>query len=173
MSSSPSSFTIHTLAYPDAPDSPTSLLIDERIIPYLPKPVSPPHITPLGEDGTPCFQVRPAGPDKGLGMFATRHIETGSLIVVEHPAIITPAKDTLTQDSRSSVYRALFEALPQHRRDELRTMANCRSPEDCETLEEGISCTNGAAIELGLPDEIEIEAKEYGAVCLTIHRSNH
>ncbi|KAG6910419.1 hypothetical protein DXG01_010774 [Tephrocybe rancida] len=172
-SSSSPSFTIHTLTYPDAPDCPTSLLVDERIIPYLPKPVHPSRLNPLDDNGKPCFEIRPAGADKGLGMFATRHISTGSLILVDHPAILTPAKVPLTQNARSSAYRSLFEALPQPRRDELRTMTNCRSPEECETMEEGISRTNGTAVELGLPDDIDVEAREYGAVFLTINRSNH
>ncbi|KAG6832082.1 hypothetical protein H0H87_002910 [Tephrocybe sp. NHM501043] len=177
MSSSPGSpsspsFVIHKLTYPDAPDCPTSLLIDERIIPHLPTPVHPPRLTPLGEDGTPCFEVRPAG-DKGLGIFATRHIATGSLIVVDHPAIITPGKIPLMNDARSSAYRSLFDALPLPRRDELRTMTNSRSPEECNTMEEGISRTNGAAVDLGLPDEFGVEAKEYGAVFIIINRTNH
>ncbi|KAG5722014.1 SET domain-containing protein 5 [Termitomyces sp. T112] len=174
MSSSPSSsyFTTHTLTYLDAPDSPTSLLVDKRIVPYLPIPKHPSRLTPLGEDGTTCFKIRPAGPDKGLGMFATRHIPTGSLIYVEHPAIFAPAEVPLTGKARSSAYHSLSEVLPQHRRDELHTMANCRSSSEC-ALEEGILCTNALALELGLPDDIDIEAREYGGVFLTINRCNH
>ncbi|KAF8055784.1 hypothetical protein FPV67DRAFT_797458 [Lyophyllum atratum] len=172
-SSSSSTFSIHTLSFPDAPDSPCAVLADNRIIPHLHVPAHPARLTPLDADGKPCFEIRTAGADKGLGMFATRHIPAGALILVDHPAIITPANVPLVDDARSSAYRALFDALPKHRRDELLTMTNCRTSEECETMEEGISRTNGTAIELGLPDEIETEAREYGAVFLTINRSNH
>ncbi|KAG6891018.1 hypothetical protein C0992_010991 [Termitomyces sp. T32_za158] len=173
MSSLPLSsyFTTHTLEYPDAPDSPTSLLLDKRIVPYLPTPQAP-RLTPLDEDGTTCFEIRPAGPDKGLGMFATRYIPTGSLIYVEHPAIFAPAVVPLTGEARRSAYHSLSEALPHHQRDELHTMANCRSPDEC-ALEEGILCTNALVLELGLPDDIDVEAREYGGVFLVINRCNH
>ena len=171
-SSSSSYFTTHTLKYSEAPDSPTSLLIDKRLVSYLPKPTHPPRLTPLGEDGTTCFEIRPAGTGKGLGMFATRQIPTGSLIYVEHPAIFAPAEVPLTGEARSHAYHSLSETLPQHRRDELHTMANCRSLVEC-ALEEGILCTNALALELGLPDDIDIEAREYGGVFLIINRCNH
>ncbi|KAF5375551.1 hypothetical protein D9615_009159 [Tricholomella constricta] len=173
MSQSSPDFSIQTLSFPDAPDSPSALLVDDRIVPYLPLPVRPARSTPLHQDGKPSFEIRPAGVDRGLGMFATRHIPAGALILVEHPAILTPAKVPLTRDARDAVYRDLFAALPEHRRNELRTMTNCRSLDECETMEEGIARTNGTAVELGHPDEIEIDAREYGAVFLTINRSNH
>ncbi|KAG5636415.1 hypothetical protein H0H81_008125 [Sphagnurus paluster] len=174
-SSSPSSsrFSIQTLYFDDAPDKPCAMLIDNRIVPHLPTPARPARLTPLGADGTPSFEIRSAGEHKGLGMFATRPIQTGALILVEHPTILVPANVTLTHDARTAAYQGLSAALPQHRRDELFTMANCRDPEECATAEEGIARTNGAAVELGHPDEIETDAREYGAVFLTMNRSNH
>ncbi|KAG5640963.1 hypothetical protein DXG03_006524 [Asterophora parasitica] len=172
MSSSPT-FSIATLHFDDAPSSPCALLIDTRIALHLPTPTRPSRTTPLTDNGTPLFfEIKSAGAHKGLGMFATRAIPTGALILVEHPAIITPANVHFpSSEARDEAYRALFDALPDHRSEELRTMTNCR-PEDV-THEEGISRTNGTAVELGHPDEIEVEAREYGAVFLTINRSNH
>ncbi|KAG6828846.1 hypothetical protein H0H92_006605 [Tricholoma furcatifolium] len=166
------SLTTHTLTFPDDPDGPIALLIDERLIQYLPPPTPPPRLTPLAEDGTSCFEIRSAGVGKGLGMFATRQIPTGSVIFVERPTIITPAIVPLSGDARSSAFHSLSDALPQRRRDELHAMANCRGPEEC-TVEEGVSWTNGTAVELGLAGKARIGAMEYGGVFLIINRCNH
>jgi len=144
-----------------------SILLDTRMVSFLPQSLvqKQPPLQPL-------FEIKNAG-DKGAGMFATHDIPVGALILIEHPVIITPAYIPL-QD-KSSAYRALFNRLPPTARQELLTMTNCRSPEECSTKEEGIARTNGTGIDLAFPLSMSRDpiVKEYGAVFLNINRSNH
>jgi len=144
-----------------------SILLDSRVVPLLPRNLvqKPPPIQPF-------FKIKSAG-DKGAGMFATRDIPAGTLILVEHPVIVTPASVPLPD--RSGAYKALFNRLPPAAHQELLTMTNCRSPEECSTTEEGIARTNGTGIDLAFPPSMNNhpEVKEYGAVFLKINRSNH
>lgn len=170
-------FIVHKLLFHSPISAPTScsLLIDSRIAPHLPTDLpSQNYRTPIASDGTPCFEIKDAGP-KGFGMFATRPIPAGALILVEHPAIVTPASVPLDPEARNSAYHALFAALPTDPRNELLTMTNCRSQDECPTTQEGIARTNGTAVDLEFPAQMakDAESKEYGAVFLKINRSNH
>jgi hypothetical protein len=120
----------------------------------------------------PVFEIKNAG-DKGAGMFATQDIAAGALILVEHPVIIVPA--SFTSPDKYHAFKALYDHLSSPRRQELLTMANCRSLEECSTIEEGIAQTNGTAIGLTFPPSMNKDPnlKEYGGVFLTINRSNH
>ncbi|KAI5894525.1 uncharacterized protein SCHCODRAFT_02665040 [Schizophyllum commune H4-8] len=46
---------------------------------------------PLTRPRVPAYYIEPAG-DKGLGMFAARHLRTGSLIVSERPLTLEPTR---------------------------------------------------------------------------------
>ena len=173
-------FTTHAIAFNDDGGRhvfTSALLVDSRIVPSLPSELpSCSHLTP----SPPSFDIRDAGPDKGFGMFATRHIPAGALILVEHPAIITPAAlpPAADPEEHAVMYRALSAHLRPDDGKELLTMANCRSVEECPTVEEGVSSTNGTEITLPLPltDDDEPQdpkTKEYGATFLKICRSNH
>lgn len=118
----------------------------------------------------PVFEIKNAG-DKGAGMFATQDIAAGALILVEHPVMIVPASFTLPD--KYHAYKALSNCLSSPRRQELLTMANCRSHEECSTMEEGIAQTNGTAIDLAFPPSMNKDQLEYGGVFLTMNRSNH
>ena len=144
-----------------------SVLLDARMVSLLPKSLVQKHL-PL----QPLFEIKDAG-DKGAGMFATHDIPAGALILIEHPVIITPASIPLPD--KSGAYRTLFDRLPPTARQELLTMTNCRTPEECSTLEEGIARTNGTGIDLAFPPSMSKDpaVKEYGAVFLKINRSNH
>jgi hypothetical protein len=177
-------FTVHPIEFYDdsKPGKPvvavTSLLVDSTIAPHLPSSlVAQSTRTPL-EEGATCYEIRDAGDSKGLGMFAAKKIIAGSLILVEHPAIISPAKLPLSFEQHDVAYRALSDPLPTELKEELYTMANCRSQQECPTVEEGVARTNGTAIRLSFPDELypddaDPETWEYGATFLKICRSNH
>jgi hypothetical protein len=144
-----------------------SIVLDSRMVPLLPKGIVQKQ-PPL----QPFFEIKSAG-DKGAGMFATRDISAGALIIAEHPVIITPASTPFPD--RCSAYKTLFNRLPPAARQELLTMTNCRSIDECSTVEEGIARTNGTGIDLAFPPSMseDPEFKEYGAVFLKINRSNH
>lgn len=143
-----------------------AILLDSTMVPLLPTNlvVPPPP-------SSPTFIIDNAG-HKGAGMFAARDISAGELIQVEHPAIVVPAIVPLPRSS--GIYEALFELLDVDARRELLSMANCFSNDEC-CLEEGISLTNGTAIDLPVPSAMKEhpELTEYGAVYLKINRSNH
>lgn len=165
-------FTVHILSIQpheqSLPPVECSVLLDSRMVSLLPKGLvqkQPPIVQP-------SFKIKSAG-EKGAGMFATHDIPAGALILVEHPVIVTPASIPLSD--RSGAYKTLFSRLPPTARQELLTMTNCRSVEECSTIEEGIARTNGTGVDLAFPPSMvkNPEIKEYGAVFLKINRSNH
>ncbi|KAF9463577.1 hypothetical protein BDZ94DRAFT_1258594 [Collybia nuda] len=170
-SSGSQDFVVHNVHIqthdPNLPPIECAMLLDSRMIKHLPK-----NLVQQLQPAQPCFEIKDAG-DKGAGMFATRDIPAGALILVENPVIITPASILLPE--KSGAYQTLFNNLPLTAREELLTMTNCRSREECNTDEEGIARTNGTGIDLAFPLGMEKDptAKEYGAVFLKINRSNH
>jgi hypothetical protein len=175
------SFTTHAIAFHDDDGNHTftsAVLLDSFIASNLPSRLpSRSHLTPSPSP----YEIKDAGPDKGFGMFATRHIPAGALILVEHPAIVTPAALPPATDAeeRVSLYHALSQHLRLEDREELQTMANCRTVEQCPTVEEGVAWTNGTAVSLPLPPAIDVneasdpKTREYGATFLKICRANH
>lgn len=159
--------TVYIRHYDSSKKSECTMIVDSTIVPLLPKSAVSLHPAPPD-----IFKIASAG-NKGAGMFATCDIPAGALIIVEHPVIITPALVSLPRDS--GVYEALFRQLLPSARQELLTMVNSRSTEECGSEEEGISRTNGTGIDLPVPISLadNPEAMEYGAVFLKINRSNH
>ncbi|KAF8234362.1 SET domain-containing protein [Tricholoma matsutake] len=143
-----------------------SILLDSRMVPLLPKSLVQEQ-PPL----RPVFEIKSAG-GKGAGMFATQNIPAGALILVEHPVIVVPA--SIPFPDRSGAFRALVGRLPPAAHQELMTMANCRSLEEC-CMEEGIARTNGTALDFAFPPSMskDPEVREYGGVFLKVNRTNH
>jgi len=173
-------FRLHTIALSLLPDKkPTSsmesvaisCLLEPDHIPRLPYPL-PMAVPPVTN---PPYRILRTL-NKGAGMFATRDIPAGDLIVEEHPVLILPS-DEFPDD----VYERLGEALPEERRGELMSMANCRSKEECGTYVEGVVRTNAVMLEL-LPAKEKGKGGEegtvgertlYGGVYPLINRCNH
>lgn len=162
-------FVIHKVAIrphrPELPPLECALLIDERMVSLLPiNPISPPPPTRCP------FRIAMAG-DKGAGMFAVEDIPEGGLILVDHPAIITPG--TL-HGQGSKAYEALYAQMRPDIRTGLLEMCNSTQSEECG-IEEGIARTNGTAVMLPFPSSMKCNPAEteYGAVFLTVNRSNH
>ncbi|KAF8627517.1 hypothetical protein AX15_004393 [Amanita polypyramis BW_CC] len=153
----------------DEPDLECAVILDPRIIPLIPK-----NLTAVIAPDPLCFEIRDAG-QKGAGMFATRDIPAGGLIIPEHPAIIIPAPSLPRE---FAAYEALYRALPDYIREDLLKMANWKSEEEC-SYEEGIARTNGTDVDLLFPDQMDGDtmelrrAREYGATFLKIDRCNH
>ncbi|KAJ3571735.1 hypothetical protein NP233_g3557 [Leucocoprinus birnbaumii] len=136
----------------------------------------PPFATPYPDD--PSYEVLDT-PTKGFGMFATRSIEAGELILNEHPVLIVP-EIPLPHDSPA--WDDMGLSLPEKQRTEMLTMANCRPVEECPSSVEGIVRTNALVLDL-IPrtkkakrqpgDNEMVPVQRFGGVFLKINRCNH
>jgi len=161
-------YTLHTIVLPSSDptqeDGAISCLLNPDLIPLLPNP--PPQFhKPIAN---PCFVVKQIE-NKGAGQFATRDIPAGTLVMVEHPALILPSNRLPAE-----LYDELGARLPEWRRKELLALSNCRSPEECASAVEGIVRTNALQLELDSKGKISREEGEvYGGVYPLINRGNH
>ncbi|KAJ3481224.1 hypothetical protein NLJ89_g12229 [Agrocybe chaxingu] len=150
-----------TAADPKDEPAPISCLINPLLVPFLPSPLPSRQQPPKD----PSFAILPT-PNKGAGMFATRSIPAGELIVVEHPALILPSSKF-----PDAVYEALGAALPEKRRQEMVNMADCRGREECPTVVEGVVRTNALVLELDPEGRLGEEEREiYGGRVSCINR---
>ncbi|PPR08242.1 hypothetical protein CVT24_001284 [Panaeolus cyanescens] len=183
--------TIH-LSSPTGQDSTISCLIDPALIPLLPSPLPDPVQT---YDGEPNFVIKQSpridintmqNEEIGLGIYASRFIPAGTLIAREHPALIVPAGSFPTE-----AYEEMGNALPEKRRAEMLSMANCyrvKEPKEGEEVVgevEGIVRTNALVLDLKTPvtssrkrsrdeeDQIPLAKEVYGGVYPLINRCNH
>lgn len=159
-------YILHTLTLPAsdlAPEASISCLLEPRYIPLLPSPLPPAH-PPIHN---PCFELQTT-PHKGIGLFATRDIAAGELVMTEHPALILPSGEFPPE-----LYDALGDRLLETRRAELLAMANCRPPEECKSPVEGIVRTNGLILELDPKGKLSGPKDFYGGVYPLINRANH
>ncbi|KAF9041192.1 hypothetical protein BJ165DRAFT_1350186 [Panaeolus papilionaceus] len=185
--------TVH-LSSPNRPDggSTIAFLIDPTLIPLLPSPL-PLAVEPY--DGEPNFVVRQSpridvntmeNEEIGFGIYATRFIPAGTLIVRGHPALVAP-----TGKFPNEAYEEMANALPKNWRTETLSMANCyrvknpKDESDVMTEVEGIIRTNAFALDLKTPpmdqgkrsrsgEEQKILSKEiYGGIHPVINRANH
>ncbi|KAF8516572.1 hypothetical protein BU17DRAFT_76629 [Hysterangium stoloniferum] len=140
-----------------------STLLHPSMVPLLPP--TPPAV-PFPED--PSFEIKQT-PYKGAGMFSTRDIAAGELILAEHPVIILPNKPIPYDDA----YDELELQLPVSQREEMLTLTNCRPYEECHTSVEGIARTNALALQFKFPEEMKDQGREYGGIFLKINRCNH
>ncbi|KAJ6590038.1 hypothetical protein DFH09DRAFT_1359060 [Mycena vulgaris] len=141
------------------------MLLDASMIPLLPKRLHPPPPEP----STPAFIVADAG-SKGAGLFATRDIPAGAVILVEQPLIVVPA--IVPFPRKADAYAALLPRLSQSSRDTLLALTNCKPPSECGPIE-GIARTNASQIDLPTPPEMSSNVTEYGGVFPTLSRANH
>ncbi|RPD54909.1 SET domain-containing protein [Lentinus tigrinus ALCF2SS1-7] len=87
---------------PPAPSTPSS----------EPSPGREPSSTSSAEDSAPAFQVSPSPRTGGVGLFATRMISRGALILSEAPLFTLPSKRT-----NSTVMSALSQRTREEQRD--------------------------------------------------------
>jgi hypothetical protein len=105
------------------------------------------------------------------GMYAAETIQTGDIIVSEHPILVSPTYMCLSGLSmtKAAMYKMLFERLPDHQKKSAKAMKNSKGSV-ASAKEEGIIRTNGIAVEL-----VEDQHGEgvYSAVFENIGRCNH
>ncbi|KAJ7287013.1 hypothetical protein C8J57DRAFT_1282543 [Mycena rebaudengoi] len=141
------------------------MLLEAPVISLLPEPLNTPPPGPV----EPFFAIRDAGV-KGAGMFATRDIPAGALILVDHPVAIVPAD--FPGPCKLDAFEALPSRLSEAFRDSLLALANCK-PLSEHPVVEGIALTNAIQIELPSPPAINSKAIEYGGLFPNLSRANH
>ncbi|KAF8513962.1 hypothetical protein JB92DRAFT_2811742 [Gautieria morchelliformis] len=121
----------------------------------------------------PSYEIRDA-PGKGLGVFATRNIAFGEIIVVERPLIVMPLlllcspgrTEAERKENTQLTIAALVASLNPDDRRTFFSLSNCKKTLDLGEIF-GIIMTN--AIKLPVPCVPET----YACVCPTISRVNH
>ncbi|KAF4616771.1 hypothetical protein D9613_008648 [Agrocybe pediades] len=160
-------YRLHTISlHGSEPDDEAviSCILAANLIPLLPDPLP----CPTKKYEHPAVRVLQTE-HKGAGLFALQDIPAGQVLLVEYPALILPAG----KFSRE-VYDELGARLPEKRREELMSMANARSKEECPSYVEGIVRTNALQLELDPKGRLPEEEKEfYGGVYPYINRANH
>jgi hypothetical protein len=120
------------------------------------------------------YQILPT-PNAGLGMFASRDIKMGDLIVAERPLIVLPVSPhpTIRAGGRDfdwdKFIEPCFERLSTENQEAYRALANAH-PKDRIGPLYGVVLTNNFSLEVG---EGEPPINSYIAVFKEISRVNH
>jgi hypothetical protein len=127
---------------PDKDSGFSSVLADVEIFSGLPVPLRPPAVALQS-----CYRVSKA-PGKGLGMFATKDINPGDCILVEHPLLVVPkqimSSFPLPLTIIYNVLVTVYQNAPAL--DAFFSLANSRpSTEDSLTFDDFITQAKGAA----------------------------
>ncbi|KAF9035197.1 hypothetical protein BJ165DRAFT_1409566 [Panaeolus papilionaceus] len=124
---------------------------------------------------TPKFELAKAK-GKGLGMFATAHIDIGERILVEHPAVVTPYVIGL-KVPLDELYADIFGRLSEgsyHEVMALPTDVDCNHrPNLGRGVYEAIMRLNSLAIQLASPDDDNAELSAHRALFINGTRFNH
>ncbi|KAF7297914.1 SET domain-containing protein [Mycena chlorophos] len=147
--------------------------------PGFPQPLPPLSINP-------AFRVGPV-PGKGLGLFATRSLKQGDLILTERPLLILPATvhcpfptdltgEQILQhqlNDREQFVEPVIERMTEERRDAFFRLHNSHT-EDGSGPITGIVRTNGIGMPVaGLKPRGSGESAAYSAIGDAISRLNH
>ncbi|KAF9530036.1 hypothetical protein CPB83DRAFT_905603 [Crepidotus variabilis] len=203
------SYTFQTLCLPGLPSSahgglgwdgstPISCLVNkshlDALLAALPPTfcVIPQALSPIREEDQ-LHEVRKTK-IKGEGLFATRSIEEGQLILWEHPAIILPSTD---REFNKEIYEDLGKAVASASDKELNTRWLRRQAEatkmaneyegdgGCDTWIEGVVRTNAIVLDLIEGPKMQQSKKKppqhdkdgqkeiYGGIYPLINRANH
>jgi hypothetical protein len=148
------SLVLYSIVYgPSSVDSPqSSCLVHEETLRKL---RATDHFPPRkaassSSPDLPLFKIGPVqGRTNDCGIFATRTITVGEVILVENPAIISPIVLPLSRLvlEKQRIYTSLFERLPDRLCSEILELKSVKEKE-C-SRQESIIRTNGIAIELG------------------------
>ena len=170
----------------------SSCLSDYSIRTKLPEPIHDPPYRILSDQ---------SNPSKGLGLFATRPISRGELIVWERPGVIVPSLQlsqpeegdgeevyealanaffTYNEDGNSDIaddafaVKQLLSNASHTRHDTIRNMAIAPLYQEMHWLK-GVLRTNAIVLDLGFKDKDKNEGERevYGGIFPLINRCNH
>jgi hypothetical protein len=136
---------------PDKDSGFSSVLADVEIFSGLPDPLRPPAVALQS-----CYRVSKA-PGKGLGMFATKDINPGDCILVEHPLLVVPKQ--IMSDfplPLSMIYNVLvapYQDMPPF--DAFFSLANSHpTTEDSLPFDDFISKVKNTGVDITRPPEV-------------------
>jgi len=110
---------------------------------------------------------------KGSGMFASRDIPAGAVILAENPVSIYPGVMSLeVSTSREEMFKPLFDRLQGDVRERALSLCNSKPANVCGK-EEGIVRTNGFGLELAAPKIANPPATRHSGTFLDLSRCNH
>ncbi|ETW75264.1 hypothetical protein HETIRDRAFT_430702 [Heterobasidion irregulare TC 32-1] len=135
---------------PPPPPPPPPPLPSAPLPPPPPPPPPPPLPSASGDAGLP-FKLS-LSPGTGLGLFATRPLAPGHLLLREPPLLLVPLVIPLAAPptrglSKAHIFRALFARHDARTRRLLLSLANAKPAGTC-SQEEGIVRTNGIGVDL-------------------------
>ena len=152
------------------------------------KNLIPKYPFPIHNPSTPAYVIRPTGrPGLGLGMFATRDLQPGELILRERPILLLPRlldspfitgqlptffppqKNPANRAVWESIFCPFFERISKEKQDEYRALGNSH-PEDGVGPLLGTFRTNSFEHALGGQDVLN---KAYSAIYKVMSRVNH
>jgi hypothetical protein len=110
---------------------------------------------------------------KGSGMFASRDIPAGGVILVENPVCLYPSVLGLGMSlSREQMFKMLFDRLEPGVREKALSLYNSKPASVC-TKEEGIVRTNGFGLDLAAPKIANPPSTQHSGTFLDLSRCNH
>lgn len=139
--------------------------MDPSVRSALPEPFRTPPPSPEN-----VFEIQLTD-EMGYGLFATRDLAAGRLILVEQPILIQPAMMSL-KITKDKMYEMLLEKLDPATRRAFLNLSNCK-PRDLCSHAEGVFRTNGQAIELPASKRRDAPHIPHSGVFLNVSRCNH
>jgi hypothetical protein len=119
-----------------------------------------------------AYKISPA-PGKGSGMFATRNIPAGAVVLVENPVLVYPSVMCVGMSmSRGDIFKMLFDRLQPDVRERALSLWNSK-PADVCGKEEGIVRTNGFGLDLAAPKMANPPSTLHSGTFLDLSRCNH
>lgn len=110
---------------------------------------------------------------KGLGMFATRDIPAGAVILVENPVFVFPSISSLgISISRDTMFKTMFDRLVPDVRERALLLWNSKPANVCGK-EEGIIRTNGFGLDLAVPKIANPPDGQHSGTFMDLSRCNH
>jgi SET domain len=120
----------------------------------------------------PSYEIRNA-PGKGLGVFATRNIAFGEIIIVERPLIVLPMllgrSARSESEARETILRTMSDLVEFFTPDEQKMFLSLSNAKQSLGLGETFCIVKSNGIKFRLPGVPE----SYVSVCLTLSRVNH
>ncbi|KAK7460845.1 hypothetical protein VKT23_008776 [Stygiomarasmius scandens] len=148
-----------------------------------------PEALPRADSARPIpYEIRESS-GKGMGMFATRDIECGELIMAERPMLVIPAayapavpvhftpaqQQQAVLNEMEKILEQMVGRMPEEMQRAYKELSNCHQEDGSGPLF-GIARTNGLSVsdyyepaQPGLPDS----ARYYSATCKILSRINH
>ena len=173
----------HVVVPPNSPDGTADCLIwgpeDKKLIPKYPSPIRKPALV---------YEIRTSDdPNRGLGMFATRDLQVGDLILCERPLLLipeyldsiyitgmptffAPSKNPANRKAFESIFCPFFDRVSKEKQDEFFKLQNIHSEEEGIGPFIGTFRTNCFQTPLGSPAD---GGNMYTAVYKTSSRINH